>query len=155
MRCLESCVSLWWHIDQLYVLGRRRASQAEAARAYKTLLTKLQGKLGWAWVRRGGAVCDFCPCLLDSVWMCDYVCLSWREAVPQHLEANLGKQVKVLESGATPCQTRYTTTSFRAPQSRQKVICTVRRVWQGNNKWFMPLPHTCTHSSRNGWFWPA
>lgn len=37
----------------------------------------------------GGVVCDFVLCLLNSVWMCDYVCLSWREAVLQHLEAKL------------------------------------------------------------------
>lgn len=41
MRRLESRLCLQWHIDQLYVLRRHRASQAEAARAYKTLLTKL------------------------------------------------------------------------------------------------------------------
>lgn len=130
MRCPESCVSLWWHIDQLLVLGRCRASQAEAARAYKTLLTKLQGKSDLGWVHKGGAVCDFCPCLLDSVWMCDYVCLSWREVVPQHLKANLGNKQKRLKVGQPPAK--------RAAQQlhleRHKVGRKSSALWDGSGR---------------------
>lgn len=105
MRCWKSCLCLWWHIDQLYVLRRSWASQAEAARAHKTLLTKLQGKkirLRKSSFQRERQilVCDSL-CLVNTVWMCDDV-FELAGGVSQNLWAFLGN--KVFESGTTPCQ---------------------------------------------------
>lgn len=91
MRPFESCLRLRWHIDQLRVLRRQRASQAEAARAYKTLLTKLSGKS-----EGGGLRVPFCPCLLDGV------CLSWwGSCATGASRGQPRKKVQVRKSGTT------------------------------------------------------
>lgn len=60
-------------------------------------------------------MCDFVR-VCSTVWGCGTPCV--RAAAPR---GQSGKQAKVLESGTAPRQTHRTTTSFRAPQSRQKV----------------------------------
>lgn len=124
MHCLESCLHLRWHTDQLHILRRRCASQAEAARAYKTLLTKLQGKSGWGLMRWGGGwgCVWFCPVFAQQcvdVWLCVFELEGSCATAPW---GQTHTQVKVLKSGTSP----YQTPSFRAAQSQRKVVCVAR-----------------------------
>lgn len=121
MRCCWSCLRLWWHIDQLYVLGHSRASQAEAARAYKTLLTKLQGKPGlriMAFQTRGCVwfFCAFARRCVD-VWLCVSALEGSCVTAPRGQSQKRAKRLKV---GQPPA--KCTTQQLHLEQSRQKVI---------------------------------
>lgn len=134
MRCWKSCLCLWWHIDQLYVLRRSWASQAEAARAHKTLLTKLQGKKsGWGKAPFRGKGRFWCAilCVWSTLCGCVTMCLSWR--VVCHRTSGPFSETKSLKVGQPPakCTTHtHTKTQFRAAQSQQKVACVTR--WTTN-----------------------